>query len=70
MMAPRPADSKEDFPLPEVETDWTDLYRNLIEVMNGRETLIIKPGQVRRVLQVIEAIFRSAKEERSVDVSI
>jgi len=70
MMAPRPADSKEDFPLPEVETDWTDLYRNLTAVMNDESELIVKPHQVRRVLELIEAIFRSSKEGRSLDVSI
>ncbi len=70
MMAPRPADSKEDFSLPEVETDWTDLYKNLTAVMNGEGELIVKPHQVRRVLELIEAIFRSSKENRSLDVSI
>jgi len=70
MMAPRPADSKEDFPLPKVETDCTDLYRNLAAVMNGEEELIVKPHQVRRVLQLIEAIFQSSKEGRSLEVCI
>lgn len=70
MMAPRPADSKEDFSLPEVETDWTDLYRNLVAVLNGREELIIKPYQVRRILQLIEAVFQSAEEDRSLEVCI
>ncbi len=70
MMAPRPADSKEDFPLPTVETDWTDLYKNLIGVMNGEEDLIIKPSQVRRVLELIAAIFQSAEEDKSIEVSI
>lgn len=70
MMAPRPADSKEDFPLPNLETDWTDLYRNLAAVMEGKEDLIVKPHQVRRVLELIEAIFRSSKEGRSLEVNI
>jgi len=67
MMAPRPPETKEDFPLPQVESDWSELYQNLVAVMDGKAELIVKPHQVRRVLQLIEAIFQSAKENRSVE---
>jgi scyllo-inositol 2-dehydrogenase (NADP+) len=70
MMAPRPPETKEDFPLPEIETDWTELYSNLVKVMEGEEELLIKPFQVRRVLEIIEAVFQSAVEDRSIEVSI
>jgi scyllo-inositol 2-dehydrogenase (NADP+) len=70
MMAPRPPETKEDFPLPQVETDWTELYQNLVDVMEGKAELIVKPHQIRRVLELIEAIFKSAKENRSIEVSI
>jgi scyllo-inositol 2-dehydrogenase (NADP+) len=70
MMAPRPPESREDFPLPQVQCDWTELYGNLIDVMNGRAGLIVTPASVRRVLQVLEALFRSAQEHRSLEVSI
>lgn len=70
MMAPRPPETKEDFTLPEIETDWTELYQNLVNVMEGKEELLIKPYQIRRVLELIEAIFRAAEEGRSLDVSI
>ena len=70
MMAPRPPETKEDFPLPEVDTDWTELYQNLVGVMEGKEELLIKPHQVRRVLELIEVIFKSANEARSLEVRI
>jgi scyllo-inositol 2-dehydrogenase (NADP+) len=70
MMAPRPPETKEDFPLPAVQSDWTELYKNLVDVMNGKAELIVTPASVRRVLQALEAIFRSAEVGRSVEVDI
>lgn len=42
-------------PLPHVETDWVDFYRNVDEVLNGRAESKIEISQVRRVLSVMEA---------------
>ena len=70
MMAPRPPETKEDFPLPSVEWGWIDFYKNLTNVINGQAELVVKPEQVRRVLQVLEAIFRSANDGKSIDVSL
>lgn len=70
MMAPRPPETKEDFPLPDVQADWTELYKNLVDVMNGRAELAVTPASVRRTLQVLEALFLSAKEGRSIQVNI
>jgi scyllo-inositol 2-dehydrogenase (NADP+) len=60
-MAPQPEETKKRLPLPEVETSWLDFYRNLNAVVEGREELIVKPEQARRVLRVIEMCFESAK---------
>jgi predicted dehydrogenase len=70
MMAPRPPESKEDFALPKVHCDWTELYQNLADAMNGRAELIVKPEQVRRVLQVLEALFESAKSGKSMETDL
>jgi predicted dehydrogenase len=70
MMAPRPPDTKEDLMLPTVETDWADLYKNIIAAIEGKEDLIIKTHQVRRVLVLIEAIFKASENARSLDVEI
>lgn len=53
-------------PLPKVDTDWTDFYRNYLDVMNGKAEFIVQPAQVRRVLAVIEAVFLSGETGQSV----
>ncbi len=52
--------------LPQVQTDWTDFYKNYIDVINGRAAFIVQPPQVRRVLAVLEACFASARAGASV----
>lgn len=70
MMAPRPPETREELPLPTSDADWTSLYRNLVDVIDNGAELIVKPEQVRRVLQLIEAIFASAKSGHSVACAI
>lgn len=56
--------------LPVIErkhNDWNDFFRNIVGVINGQEELIVKPEQVRRVLQVMEAARKSAEIRKSVD---
>jgi len=48
-------------PLPAVESDWTDFYRNVCGVLNGTEPLKVKISEVRRVLTVMEAAVKSAE---------
>ena len=61
MMAPRPPETREELPLPEVEASWTSLYENLVDVIDNGAELIVKPEQVRAVFTVLEAMFKSAK---------
>ena len=44
-------------PLPEIQTD----YRNVDDVLNGRAESKIKISEVRRVLAVMEAAWKSAE---------
>ncbi len=46
--------------LPEVKTDWVDFYRNVDDVLNGRAESKIKIPEVRRVLSVMEAAWKSS----------
>lgn len=55
-----------DLPLPEVKPDWLDFYRNFAATVAGREELIVKPEEVRRVLSVMEAAFESARTHQPV----
>lgn len=60
-MAPRPKETIEELPLPKVETDWTDYYKNYIAALEGRQELIVKPEEALRVMKVIDACFDSDK---------
>ena len=65
--APVPPGGIEEFPLPEVKTDWLDFYRNVKGVLNGTEESVIKIFEVRRVLAVMEAARKSAETGLAVE---
>jgi len=61
-MAPRPEYTMLNIPLPQVETDWSDYYRNICAAIDGREELIVKPEQALRVMKVIDLLFKAEQE--------
>jgi len=67
-MAPRPKETLEELPLPEVQTDWTDFYHNVLAVLDGKEELLVKPEEVRKVVQVMTAIFESSETGKAVKI--
>lgn len=69
-MAPRPADTLEELPLPKVETSWCSYYRNIMDTIDGKAELIVTLPSVRRVLQLIEACFKSDAEGEGVKTNI
>lgn len=69
-MAPRPKETIEELPLPEVQSDWADFYRNVIGAIDGKCELIVKPNEVMRVFKVIEACFSSSETGRTIEVNI
>ena len=58
-MAPRPNSTTEELPLPEVHTDWSEYYKNIVDVLDNGAELIVKPEQALRVMKVIDALFAS-----------
>lgn len=66
--APQPVETKEDVELPEVEANWTDFYKNVRDAIDGKVELIVKPEEVRRVLAVMEAAFKSHETGKVVDM--
>lgn len=54
-------------PLPAIRSDWTDFYRNVSDVLNGKAESKIKIPEVRRVLSVMEAAWQSAETGRAID---
>ena len=69
-MAPRPADTLEELPLPKVETSWTSYYRNIMDTIDGKAELIVTIPSVRRVLKLIEACFESDEKVEGVKTNI
>jgi len=67
-MAPRPKETLEELPLPEVKTDWADYYHNVLAVLDGKEELLVKPEEVRKVVQVMTAIFESSETGKAVKI--
>ncbi len=69
-MAPRPVYTTDVLELPEVQSDWSDYYKNIVKVMNGEGELIVKPEQALRVMKVIEMIFRSEESGMGISCNI
>lgn len=68
-MAPRPKDTVVERPLPSVETDWADFYRNLLAALDDGDELFIKPAEVRRVMSVLEACVKSSSTGQTIVVN-
>ncbi len=54
-------------PLPHVDVEQSDFFVNYFRALAGKEEILVKPEEVRRVLRVMEACRTSAKTRRSVD---
>lgn len=65
--APVPPGGIVEEPLPEVETDWVDFYKNVDGVLNGKEESKIKISEVRRVISVMEAAWESSRTNKAIE---
>ena len=65
-MAPRSPETIKEFPLPRVDTDIHDYYKNIAAVVNGEATQIVTHDQQREVMRLMEAIFESAENNKVV----
>ena len=61
-MAPRPEYTMDEIPLPDEQPEWTDYYKNIAAVIDGKEELIVKPEEALRVMKVIDLMFKAEKE--------
>lgn len=69
-MAPRPAFTMKELPLPEVETDWSDYYKNIVDVLDHGAKLIVTPKQVLRVMHVVDTAFESDRKRTGIHCHI
>lgn len=65
-MAPRRDDTIKEFELPKEEGDICEFYQNVIQVIEGKAKPIISNDEMRNVLKLIESIFESAYENKTV----
>ena len=69
-MAPRPKQTMQELPLPEVVSDWACYYRNIMDTIDGKAELIVKPEQALRVMKVIDLMFKSEEVKHGLECSI
>ena len=58
-MAPRTDDTIKEVPIPLIDADVHDFYRNLSDVIDGRAVQLVTHGQLMRVMKLMEAAFES-----------
>ena len=68
-MAPRPIETMEELPRPEVDASLR-FYTELCEHLDGKCELPVKPESVLRVLKVMDAIFECGQTGQSVKCKI
>ncbi len=66
-MAPRTDDTIDEYPTEPAEGNWAEYYDNILEVLEGKAEPIVTHAQQRRLIKLIENIFKSAEENKVVD---
>ncbi|MCQ2432204.1 MAG: Gfo/Idh/MocA family oxidoreductase [Clostridia bacterium] len=69
-MAPRDEITLDSYEIARPVSDVHDFYRNLVKAVDGTEEQLIKLAEVRRVLLVMENCFKSAEQNKVMDVEI
>lgn len=65
-MAPRTEETIRRYPLPKVESDVTDYYRNIYRAIRGEEKQLVTHPQMMRVMRLMEALMQSAERNEVV----
>ena len=60
-MAPRREDTIKTLDIPDIWPDLGEYYRNITAVLEGRESPLVTPAQMLRVMRLIQAVFASAR---------
>jgi len=69
-MAPRTEETIKRYPLPRIESDVKDYYRNIAAAIEGKEKQLVTHPQMMRVMKVMEAMLRSAEMNEVVHTRI
>lgn len=60
-MAPRTNETIKEYPLPRVQSDVRDFYRNVLGAIAREEEPIVKHHELLRVMKLMEAVFKSGE---------
>ena len=60
-MAPRRAETIQTLDIPDIWPDLGEYYRNITAVLEGKESAIVTPAQMLRVMRLIDTVFESAR---------
>lgn len=69
-MAPRAKETIEEIPLPLQESDYSLYYSDLIDHLEGKKPLAVRPEEAMRTTLVMEAAFKSHETGQAVQMSI
>lgn len=67
-MAPRDETTVVEEPLPRIQLDVRDFYRNVIASIQGKEEMIVKNEEVLRVMRLMEAAFASHEQNQVIQL--
>lgn len=60
-MAPRREDTIKTLDIPDIWPDLGEYYRNITACLEGRETPIVTPAQMLRVMRLVDTVFEAAR---------
>ena len=69
-MAPRDELTLDCYEIERPTSDVHDFYRNFCAAMDGRAQMTVTHGEIRRVMQVMEAAFASDETHKTIDVDL
>ncbi len=69
-MAPRDEITIDSYEIERPHSDVHDYYRNLVSAIDGKEEILVKLHEVRRVLLVMEACFISGETKKAINTVI
>lgn len=65
-MAPRPRETVEELPLPDMNPHLEEYYQNICDAIDGKAELIVKPEEALRVMRVVDTAFEAAEKGCSI----
>lgn len=68
-MAPRNSRTVRDYKIRKVRSDWSEYYKNIIAVLNGKAELVVKPSEIRQSMKFIEALFESIEKQQVIKLN-